>query len=373
MLGVIKRSKDDNEGLQPLDFFGYQILRSGDLVFKLIDLQNTSTSRIGLSPYTGIVSPAYICITSKENMISAYAEKYFLSLWYRNIFNQLGDSGVRSSLNVGELMSIPIPVPSLEEQNRIASFLDTKCAEIDALTADIQKEIETLQEYRKSVITEAVTKGLDPDVEMKDSGVYWLGLHPATWNLSRVKYHLCERKEYSLYGMEEPLSMSQKKGLIPTSEMDVIPNAASSLIGAKIAHVDDLVFNKLKAHLGVFSVSQYYGLVSPDYAVYYAKNYTTAKFFEYLFKTSKYITEFRKCAMGVGAGLTRLYTGDLFSIHCALPSDEEMYLIVEYLNGINSEIDSIIADKQKQLENLTEYRKSLIYEYVTGKKEVPTA
>ena len=207
--------------------------------------------------------------------------------------------------------------------------------------------------------------------EMKDSGIEWIGLYPADWTLTKIKWLLNERKERSEDGSEEPLSMSQKYGLIPTKEMDTIPNMASSFVGAKITHVGDLVFNKLKAHLGVFAVSKYEGLVSPDYAVYYKTARADMRYLEHLFKTPQYILEFRKRSSGVGAGLTRLYTSDLFAMYSASPSLEEQQEIAAYLDKKCSEIDSLISSKEKFITELESYKKSLIYEYVTGKKEVP--
>lgn len=157
MQNVIKRAKDDSNGLQPEKFETYQILRRNELVFKLIDLQNVSTSRVGLSPYDGIVSPAYIIITPKSNILAKYAEKYYYTLWKNQIFNALGDDGVRSNLGKDDLLNIPIPVPPLAEQERIAEFLAAKCAKVDALISEKQNQLATLEEYKKSVIFEYVT------------------------------------------------------------------------------------------------------------------------------------------------------------------------------------------------------------------------
>ena len=205
---------------------------------------------------------------------------------------------------------------------------------------------------------------------MKDSGVDWIGEIPEQWSTIRVKQLLKERGERSVDGSEEPLSMSQKLGLVPTKMLDVIPNMASSFVGAKLAYVDDLVFNKLKAHLGVFSVSKYDGLVSPDYAVYYSTGKVHLKYLEYLFKTPQCISEFRKRSTGIAAGLTRLYTDGLFAIECPFPDMSEQIQIVDHLNEKCEQIDRLMAIKQAKIEKLEQYKKSLIYEYVTGKKEV---
>lgn len=367
--GVVKRNKDDNEGLQPEQFNGYQILEKNELVFKLIDLQNIRTSRVGLSPYTGIVSPAYIILSNSETDNRFYYY-WFMDMYNRCIFNQMGDDGVRSALNIKDVLEIPLPLIAESTRIKIASFLDKKCAEIDEMIALQEKIVEELKAYKQSVITEAVTKGLNPNAPMKDSGIEWIGEIPEHWTTIRIKYLLGERKERSVHGEEEPLSMSQKYGLIPTKEMDVIPNMASSFEGAKIVYVNDLVFNKLKAHLGVFATSNHFGLVSPDYAVYYGLGRALMPFMEFMFKTPQYISEFRKTATGVGSGLTRLYTSDLFSMSFPLPGVEEQAEIVKFLEEKRSQIDNLISIKLSKIDSLKEYKKSIIYEYVTGKKEV---
>ena len=157
MKGVVRRSKIDNTGLQPDNFDTYQILYERELVFKLIDLQNVSTSRVGLSPYTGLVSPAYIILKPHKNVVPEFGQYYFLSLWHREIFNHLGGDGVRSSLNVHDLLEVPHLILCYHEQRRIADFLDAKCAEIDSTVAEKRKQLETLDAYKKSLIFEYVT------------------------------------------------------------------------------------------------------------------------------------------------------------------------------------------------------------------------
>ena len=368
--GVIKRSKEDSTGLQPDAFNGYQVLRQGELVFKLIDLENVSTSRVGLSPYTGIVSPAYIVLKSNGTMDSKFGYYYFISLWQREIFNRLGDDGVRSSLNANDLLNLPCLFPPPDEQNQIVDYLDSKCSEIDTVLKKTRTSIEEYKKLKQAIITQAVTKGVRGDRPMKESGIEWMGSCPANWTIIKIKWLLEEVRDRSTEGTEEPLSMSQKYGILPTRKMDIIPNMASSFVGAKLVRKGNLVFNKLKAHLGVFAVSGYDGLVSPDYAVYRTTNLVNATFLEYLFKTPQYISEFKKKSTGVAAGLTRLYTDELYSIFCALPSLEEQQEIIRYLQGRIATIDFLIQKKEQFVTELETYKKSLIYEYVTGKKEV---
>lgn len=260
--------------------------------------------------------------------------------------------------------------PSVIEQERIAAFLDAQCAEIDAVLEKTRASIEEYKKLKQAVITQAVTKGIRGDRPMKNSGIEWIGDIPAEWDVIRVKQLLKERNERSKEGKEEPLSMSQKVGLVPTKFLESIPNMASSFVGAKLAYVDDLVFNKLKAHLGVFSVSRYDGLVSPDYAVYCSTGKSNLKYLEYIFKTPQCIGEFRKKSTGIAAGLMRLYTEGLFSIYLPYPALSEQEEIAEYLNEKCAGIDALIVKKQQYLIEIENYKKSLIYEYVTGKKEV---
>ena len=287
--------------------------------------------------------------------------------------NQVVNLGTRNTqINVGmrAMEQAKIPVCSPATQIQIANFLDEKTAQIDAIIEDTKKSLLEFKKYKQALITQAVTKGLNPDVNMKDSGIEWIGEIPEHWEPIKLKYVLSERSIKSKTGEEEPLSMSQKYGLIKTRDMDLIPNMTNSYVGNKIVKQNDLVFNKLKAHLGVFSVSNYEGIVSPDYAVYYPKKEVNVKFLEYVFKTTNCITEFKKRSRGIAAGLTRLYTNDLFAIKCGIPSLKEQNEIVDYINQKSFHIDSLIADKEKLITELETYKKALIFEYVTGKKEV---
>lgn len=376
--GVIKRSKDDNEGLQPSEFRGYQILKNGELVFKLIDLQNTATSRVGLSSYTGIVSPAYIVLNGNDSIVPSFAEKYFLSMWHRNIFNHLGDSGVRSNLNAQELLNVSIAYPNIMEQHKIADFLDQKCSEIDALTADIQTQIGTLEEYKKSVITEAVTKGLDPNVEMKDSGVDFIGYMPSHWKTLRIKYigtyfngltyspqDICEPSEGTLVLRSSNIKNSKldlndcvyvsrninsSKMVKPEDILICSRNGSRELVG-KSAYITDI-----KASFGAFMmILRPCALVKSKY-IFYILNSGVFSYYLASFFTS---TINQLTANNFG-NMKIPFVGSL----------DEQHQIADFLDQKCSEIDQTISEKQQQLETLAEYKKSLIYEYVTGKKEV---
>lgn len=314
------------------------------------------------------ISQAMLALDLKSTVDKQYY-KYCLCSMKDYIFGT-ANGNTQFNLNAEKVWNFEFPFPTIDEQQRISYYLDQRCAEIDAVIERTKATIEEYKKLKQSIITEAVTKGISADSEMRETEYEWICNIPSHWKTIKVKWLLSERKERSEEGREEPLSMSQKLGLIPTKEMDMIPNMASSFVGAKLVYVGDLVFNKLKAHLGVFAVSRYDGLVSPDYAVYYPTGLANVKYLEYLFKTPQYIAEFRKKSSGVGAGLTRLYTDDLFSIYCSLPPMEEQAGIIAYLDKKCAEMDTLIARKTALLAEMEVYKKSVIYEYVTGKKEV---
>lgn len=346
-----------------------KLVRVGDFA---INSRSDRRGSCGISPLDGSVSLINIILTPRTAMHPGYYNWLFHTTLFADEFYKWGHGIVADlwTTRWQEMKSITVPVPEYAEQERIAAFLDAECAEIDTVLEKTRASIEEYKKLKHAVITQAVTKGIRGDRPMKNSGIEWIGEIPAEWDVIRVKQLLKERNERSKEGKEEPLSMSQKVGLVPTKFLESIPNMASSFVGAKLAYVDDLVFNKLKAHLGVFSVSRYDGLVSPDYAVYCSTGKSNLKYLEYIFKTPQCIGEFRKKSTGIAAGLMRLYTEGLFSIYLPYPALSEQEEIAEYLNEKCAGIDALIAKKQQYLTEIENYKKSLIYEYVTGKKEV---
>ena len=366
--GVVPQSQLEGvvQVKEDTDLQMFKTVHKGDFVISLRSFQGG----FEYSLYEGVCSPAYQVFYPTSPICDTYYRYLFKSQSFISKMNNL-TVGIREGKNIQyvDFANSQIPVPPLAEQERIAAFLDAECAEIDAVLEKTRASIEEYKKLKQAVITQAVTKGIRGDRPMKDSGIEWIGEIPAEWDGIRVKQLLKERNERSKEGKEEPLSMSQKVGLVPTKFLESIPNMASSFVGAKLAYVDDLVFNKLKAHLGVFSVSRYDGLVSPDYAVYCSTGKSNLKYLEYIFKTPQCIGEFRKKSTGIAAGLMRLYTEGLFSIYLPYPALSEQEEIAEYLNEKCAGIDALIAKKQQYLTEIENYKKSLIYEYVTGKKE----
>lgn len=366
MNGVIKRSKDDSNGLQPEKFETYQILRPDELVFKLIDLQNVSTSRVGLSPYLGLVSPAYIILKSNKRVLPAFAEKYFLMLWKNQIFNALGDAGVRSNLNSKDLLELSIPFPTFDEQQQIADFLDRECGKIDGLKADIQAQIDTLEQYKRSVITEAVTHGLNPSAPMKDSGIPWVGKTPEYWKVGRIGglYELRNQKVSDKDFM--PLSVTMK-GILPQLETAAKTNDGDN---RKLVRVGDFAINSRSDRRGSCGISDYDGSVSLINTILKPRNRMNAKYYNWLFHTPMFADEFYKWGHGIVDDLWTTNWSEMKRISIPLPPLDEQQEIADYLDNKCAEIEQIIADKKTQIETLDGYKKSLIYEYITGKKEV---
>ena len=327
--------------------------------------------------YLRIRTTANQSVMAYSKPINSYSKFLFYYLMIqKGQIDQYKTGGAQGGINVENGKKFKIVLPCLSEQKIISNFLNVKTAELDSIISKKEKLIKKLREAQRSLVLEVVTGKVKIDNcrlvkrqlgEMKDSGVEWLGLMPKDWRIKRTKYLLYESNKRSVLGKEEPLSMSQKYGLIRSSDMEQIPNQSLSFKGNKLCKKGDLVFNKLKSHLGVFSVSNQEGIVSPDYAVYRPFKGTNIKFLEYLFKTPLYINEFNKYSKGVGTGLTRLYTSDLFNIVSLLPSLEEQNGIVCYINNKTAEIELLIKTVGHEIQKLKEAKQSLIYEAVTGK------
>ena len=370
--GVVQRPKNDSDGLQPKEFDTYQVLHENDFVFKMIDLQNISTSRVGLSPYTGLVSPAYIRFRPKNNTQYPRFIYYFLmGMYYNCVFNNLGGDGVRSALNASDIGTLLIPYPDGKIQKQIGESLDTICANVDTLTTNIKTQIEKLKAYKQSLITEVVTKGLDPTVPMKDSGVEWIGEIPAHWKIQRGKALFKETDARSADGSEELLTVSQYTGITPRSQKNVTMFEALSLEGYKICEIGDIAANTMWLWAGAIGVSEYRGVVSPSYNVYRQRSNNFApRYLDHLLRAPMLVQEYASLSTGIRASRLRLYPKDFFNIMFPVPPLEEQQAILDALNSKLSAVDRLIAIKQAKIEKLEQYKRSLIYEYVTGKREV---
>lgn len=374
--GVIpKDSRDDNHNVTSEDTSKYKYVKKGQLV---INKMKAWQGSLAVSDYNGIVSPAYFIydFTDEE-----YNHKYFHYLvrsCYKEEFKRIS-GGIREGqwdLSPEAFANTLALLPPLVEQKYIANYLDIQCSEIDATAEDIQKEISLLEDYKKSVITEAVTKGLNPDAEMKDSGIEWIGEVPKHWGTIRIGNAFSIRNERNYLPMEQVqlLSLYSGKGVFPTGEEGTTNrgNHAQTVADYKIVKKNDIVVNIILAWMGSLGISNYNGVVSPAYDVYIPnEEKVVPHYFHYVFRTSGIANECYRYGRGIMMMRWRTYSSEFKRIHVPFPPLEEQQQIADFLDSKCSEIDAIIADKKRQRGILTEYKKSLIYEYVTGKKEVP--
>ena len=319
----------------------------------------------------GCIHDGWVSLFDFRNVVQEYLYYCLLSKVCRVQFERLTDGGVVQNLNIDKIASVKVVLFDLTEQKQIANFLDSKCSEIDATAEDIQKEIALLEDYKKSVIIEAVTKGLNPDAEMKDSGIAWIGEIPKDWKVDKIKYHL-KRNEPKNPGNAIVLSVYRDYGVIPKDSRDDNHNVTSEDTSKyKYVKKGQLVINKMKAWQGSLAVSDYNGIVSPAYFIYdFTDEEYNHKYFHYLVR-SCYKEEFKRISGGIREGQWDLSPEGFSNTLVLLPSIEEQNEILDYILQKEMEIDAIIADKKRQLDILADYKKSLIYEYVTGKKEVP--
>lgn len=262
--------------------------------------------------------------------------------------------------------------PPIVEQKKIAIFLDSKCSEIDAISADIQKEIEILEQYKRSVITEAVTKGLNPDAEMKDSGVAWCPQIPSHWQYSNPKGLFGLRTDRA-FRDDRQLTASQEYGIVYQDEyMEKTGNKVVTVTKdfSILKHVepDDFVIS-MRSFQGGLEYSDKRGCISSAYVMLIPnEEFVYAPFYRWFFKSSKYINALQSTSNLVRDGQAMRYA-NFVKVPLFIVPIEEQKAIASYLDEKIEKVNSILAEKKKQLEILSNYKKSLIYEYVTGKKE----
>ncbi len=371
MNGVIVRDLEAG-GKMPKTFDGYQLVYPGNLLMCLFDYDVTPRC-IGLIKDYGVTSPAYSQFVMNNGNYSGYYYYYYLMVDHTKALLHLAKN-LRHSFTEEQLGAILAPVPTIEEQQQIADYLDTQCSEIDATAEDIQKEISLLEEYKKSVITEAVTKGLNPDAEMKDSGIKWIGKIPINWQAVNPRWLFAQRKDRAKKGMEQ-YTASQKYGVI--SQKDYMNRIGGSIVTVqkdfdilKMVCEGDFVIH-MRSFQGGLEYSKHTGSISSAYVMLIPqKNTGECRYFKWLFKSASYINALQSTSNLIRDGQAMRYS-NFIQIIIPYPPLDEQQQIADYLDSKCSEIDAIIADKKRQRGILADYKKSLIYEYVTGKKEVP--
>lgn len=368
MKGVIVRDLDAG-GKMPTSFDGYQRLEAGNLLMCLFDIDVTPRC-IGLIKQAGVSSPAYSQFVLRKGADAAYYCYYYTMLDNDKTLLHLAKN-LRHSLTEDQLGAIPVIVPPIEEQQRIADFLDTKCAEIDALTADIQTQIDTLEQYKRSVITETVTKGLDPDAEMKDSGIEWVGEIPAHWLVHPVYYYYGERKNKNYLGKEDNL-LSLSYGRVVRKDINtsdgLLPESFNTYniveTGDIIIRPTDLQNDKRSLRTGLVKE---HGIITSAYIDLCPIKQVDSRYFYFLLHAYDVMKVFYNMGNGVRQGLNYSEFSRLMVFD---PPYEEQVAIADYLETKVIEVDAIIERKKEQMSVLDAYKRSMIFEYVTGKKEV---
>ena len=366
---IVRKDINTSDGLLPESFNTYNIVEAGDIIIRPTDLQNDKRSlRTGLVRERGIITSAYIDLMPIKEIDSRFFNYQLHAYDVIKVFYNMGN-GVRQGLNYSEFSRLLVFEPPIDEQRKIADFLDVKCAEVDALVVDIQAQIDTLEKYKRSVITEAVTKGLNPDVEMKDSGIQWIGMMPSHWN--------CIRGKYILQYIQKPVR--EDDGVITCfrdGEVTLRSNrredgftVADKEIGYQGIDVGDLVVHGMDGFAGAIGISDSRGKASPVLNVLDTEQ--NKRYIMYFLRSMAYSDVFLAMATGIRVRSCDLRWNKLAELFYPIPPIEEQEAIVDYIDSVLAKANDVIAAKKEQLSVLEAYKKSLIFEYVTGKKEVP--
>ena len=336
-----------------------KLVRKGDFA---INSRSDRRGSCGISQYDGSVSLINTILSPRNEMNPKYYDWLFHTIQFGDEFYRWGHGIVDDLWTTGwqDMKKIAIPIPSIDEQKRIADYLDRKCAEINSLATDIQSQIDILENYKKSVITEAVTKGLDPNEEMKDSGIEWIGEIPKNWNIIKIKY-LCKMQSGDNITAQD---INPEKDEINCYEV----YGANGFRG----------YYKNYTHIGKYCLIGRQGALAgnvhlidnifwaTDHAVVvYVNNKVSQEYMYYLFLAM----DLNQYAFDTAAQ-PGLAVSKIMNLQMALPPYTQQQLILDFLNKKCFRIDGAIKEKKEQLDILEKYKKSLIYEYVTGKKEV---
>lgn len=275
-----------------------------------------------------------------------------------------------SRTNLG---NIKLPIAPLNTQTMIANYLDSECARIDVVIEQTRASIEDYKKLKQSVITEAVTKGIRTNRPMKDSGIEWIGEIPKEWNVQRIKTIFSLRDERNDLPLEEVnlISLYTDVGVVQHCDLEkTTGNKASNADGYKIVHENDIIVNIILCWMGAIGRSAYSGVTSPAYDIYIPSNEIECRFYHHYFRTTGFSGDCYKRGKGIMAMRWRTYSDQFRGIKVVVPPIEEQREILAYLDKKCAAIDDLIARKEQLVSELETYKKSLIFEVVTGKKEI---
>lgn len=347
-----------------------KLVCSGDFV---INSRSDRKGSCGVSELDGSVSLINIVLTPRNSWDNKYVHYLMRSQPFSEEYYHYG-RGIVADLwttRYSEMKNILLPVPPCDEQEQIVRFLDWKVSGINKLISLKKKEIDLLKERQKTFISNIVLSGTNPGAKKEDSGISWIGDIPSHWKTYRCKYLFSERDERSIEGKEQHLSMSQKYGLVPDTILDERRMLSESYAGGKICYENDLVLNRLKAHLGVFSLAPQMGVISPDYTVLIPRiERIIPAYAEAVLKSQKCRRELRVRVKGVTEGFWRLYTDSFNTIVLPVPPLEEQKSIMDEIKLFEEKTANYISVILKEVEVLHELRNKLISDVVTGQIDV---
>lgn len=345
----------------------------------LWDGANAGIIANGLSGVVSSTAVKYTC----SNANAFYQYVYYMFKSVEPYFKSKVNGTTIPHMNIKYINEVPLLQPSLKEQHLISSYLDAKCSEIDSALSLQEQMISELRAYKQSLITEVVTHGLNPNAKMKNSGVEWIGEIPEGWEVVPIKY-IFNRRSHKNNPVEttERLSLSIDKGVTLYSEKTTnLDRFKDDFTQYQLAHPNDIILNCMNMIVGAVGLSKYFGCVSPVYYVIYAStNEVNPNFYNYYLNTISIRSIYHSLGKGIYAierGEGRVNTcrlkvsyGDFGRIEIPLPPLSEQRSIATFLDEKCAEIDALIVLREKKMEALKEYKKSLIYECVTGKKEI---
>ena len=326
----------------------------------------------------GNINYAHGKFYASEHAVVVYPKKEEITLWLGETLrtanlNRLSMTAAQPGLAVSTLNLQFIPFPPKDERIRIAKYLDKKLSEIDHQVSLLTSKRDAYLRLKKSIINHAVTHGLDPNVKMKDSGIEWIGEVPEHWEVKRMKDIFFERKELSLTGEEDLLSVSEFYGVARRKDKmnsdEEFESRADSLVGYKICKAHDLVINIMLAWKTGLGISDNDGIVSPAYAVYEGRN-IASHFYHYLLRSGMYVKEFKRHSKGIIDSRLRLYNDRFNNISAIYPPLPEQRAIAAYLDDKCAKIDTIVSNLDKQISRCGDLKRSLIDEVITGKRAV---
>lgn len=374
--GVKVRDISTNEGQLAESYYNYNPVVPGDLLLNPMDLQ--SGANCSISKVAGVISPAYINLRTIGNYSPVYYDYYFKTQYWAKAFFAHG-KGVsfdnRWTLSPNDLFNYAIPVPPYSEQQQIAAFLDKKCGEIDTVVAKTRDTIDEYKKLRQAIVTDAITKGIRLKRTLKSSKNIWYGDIPADWDIRKLKYMFRIKKEIAGKEGYTVLSITQR-GVCPKNIASNEGQLAENYSNYQLVEPGDFAMNHMDLLTGWVDISQYSGVTSPDYRVFNLLDpqNNCSKYYLYLMQMCYTNRIFYGLGQGVsGMGRWRLQADKFLNFTIPVPSYEEQTEIADYLDRKCAEIDALVAKKTALLEELELYKRSVIYEYVTGKKEVGAA